>query len=187
MTLTKAWTNPLLGRHPTCILKLASELWRESQTWSSPEKTIRVKRTLRSIFSGKYEGKESGERAANFCGLFLPLFLLLPLWLRPQLLVIYILFKFIALDEGSALRPQCFTEKTGESKSARKDRVLKDPKGSFYARSNLSEPTCTREIPALLLNMKSDQGAPWVWDTCLPIMDKTGVNYPFSLRRTLKC
>lgn len=59
-----------------------------------------------------------------------------------------------------ALRPQCFTEKTGESKSARKDRVLKDPKGSFYARSNLSEPTCTREIPALLLNMKSDQGAP---------------------------
>ena len=74
--------------------------------------------------------------------------------------VIYTLCKFIALDEGSALRPQCFTEKTGESKSARKDRVLKDPKGSFYARSNLSEPTCTREIPALLLNMKSDQGAP---------------------------
>ena len=70
MTLTKALINPLLGRHPTCILKLASELWRELQTWSSREKTINVKRTLRSIFSGKYEGKEGGERAANFCGLF---------------------------------------------------------------------------------------------------------------------
>ena len=112
MTLTKAWTNPLLGRHPTCILKLASELWRELQTWSSREKTIRVKRTLRSIFSGKYKGKESGERAANFCGLFLPLFLLLPLWLRPQLLVIYILCKFIALNEGSHIAPMLYRKKS---------------------------------------------------------------------------
>ena len=30
-----------------------------------------------------------------------------------------------------ALRPQCFTDKTVETKSAQKDRPLKDPKGKF--------------------------------------------------------
>ena len=35
--------------------------------------------------------------------------------------------------------------------------------------------------------MKPEQGTPRFRDTCLPVMDKTGVNYPFSLRRTLKC
>ena len=180
MTLTKAWTNPLLGRHPTCILKLASELWRELQIWSSREKTIRVKRTLRSIFSGKYEGKESGERAANFCGSFLPLFLLLPLWLRPQLLVIYTLYKFNPQGRRLSHCANALPKKQSKPRAPRKTGHWKIQRGSFHAKFNLSEPTCIREIPALLFNMKPEQDAPWV-------LDETGVNSPFFLRRTLKC